>query len=141
MVSGKSVILLFVLLALAAFSAYAQEESPADTTATGEDQAATLVDPALGACLFSAECTSCHGADGDGKGPSAAFLRPLPADFTDSTWIHGSGIDQVVKVIRDGVKGTAMAGFANVLTDDEIRSLGLYLIQLSEPAEQVLEED
>jgi len=145
MASGKALILfvlfLFMLLISTTFPGYAQEETPADTAAAEGDQAEPLADPALGACLFSAKCTDCHGADRDGKGPFAAFLKPIPADFTDSAWIHGGEIDQVVLVIRNGVKGTAMAGFANVLTDDEIRSLGMYLIQLPDPVDQVLEEN
>lgn len=34
--------------------------------------------------LYAAKCASCHGATGDGKGPSATNLTPKPTNFTDA---------------------------------------------------------
>lgn len=36
----------------------------------------------LGKEVYERRCAGCHGAKGDGKGPSAAFLHPKPRDFT-----------------------------------------------------------
>lgn len=35
---------------------------------------------------FAANCTSCHGAKGDGKGPAAAMLSVPPPDFRATKW-------------------------------------------------------
>ncbi len=36
----------------------------------------------LGQAVYERRCAGCHGANGDGKGPSAQFLDPKPRDFT-----------------------------------------------------------
>lgn len=36
----------------------------------------------LGKEVYARRCAGCHGAKGDGKGPSAVFLHPKPRDFT-----------------------------------------------------------
>jgi cytochrome c oxidase cbb3-type subunit 2 len=36
----------------------------------------------LGRSIYERRCMGCHGAKGDGKGPSAQFLNPKPRDFT-----------------------------------------------------------
>jgi len=36
----------------------------------------------LGKEVYARRCAGCHGAKGDGKGPSAVFLYPKPRDFT-----------------------------------------------------------
>jgi aldose sugar dehydrogenase len=64
---------------------------------------------------YQAKCFSCHLAEGKGPLP--------PMDFTDGEWKHGNSQAQVVKVIRDGVPGTAMLGFKEQLTPAEIAAL------------------
>jgi len=143
MTGGKALILLFLVLAASAITGYSQEAVEVEAeeieaveiepTETEETETEVLADPTLGASVYRSKCTDCHGTDGDGMGPSAAFLKPLPADFTDTAWLHGKEAEKIEETIRNGVKGTAMAGFDNVLTDYEIKSLGVYLFQLSEP--------
>lgn len=62
------------LIAIAALGlpAAAAEEPPGHDPVLAE----------LGAPLFSRYCTSCHGLGGRGDGPTAASLRPRPADLT-----------------------------------------------------------
>src|SRR5439155_17092311 len=36
----------------------------------------------LGQSVYERRCIGCHGAKGDGNGPSAVFLNPRPRDFT-----------------------------------------------------------
>jgi cytochrome c oxidase cbb3-type subunit I/II len=36
----------------------------------------------LGKSVYERRCVGCHGAKGDGNGPSAVFLNPRPRDFT-----------------------------------------------------------
>lgn len=69
--------------------------------------------------LYTAKCQQCHMADG--KSPLA------PMDFTDRAWQHGSTPAAVSKVIAEGVPGTAMLPFKNILTPKEISSLTAYV--------------
>lgn len=68
-------------------------------------------------------CFTCHGADGDGKGPAAAKLNPLPRNFQHhGFWRHRTE-GELFWVIKHGSPGTAMIGFSQVLSDEEIWSL------------------
>jgi mono/diheme cytochrome c family protein len=44
-------------------------------------------------------------------------------NFADGEWIHGTTIKQQVKVVTDGVTGTAMMPFKDRLSDQEILAL------------------
>jgi len=68
-------------------------------------------------------CVTCHGADGDGNGPAAAKLNPLPRNFQHhGFWRHRTE-GELFWVIKHGSPGTAMIGFGQVLSDDEIWAL------------------
>ena len=70
-----------------------------------------------GADLFQKKCSMCHGADGKGY---PALKTP---DFTNPK-VQASMTDaEMVEVIKNGKKGTAMPAFGGQLTDDEIKSL------------------
>lgn len=72
-------------------------------------------------------CFNCHGTDGDGKGPAAAQLNPSPRNFHHhGLWRHRTE-GELFWVIKHGSPGTAMIGFGNVLSDEEIWSLVQYL--------------
>jgi mono/diheme cytochrome c family protein len=85
--------------------------------------AATAVLPALGqkaakidaAELYRTNCQACHGPDGE---------SPLdPLKFTDSEWKHGSRLQDIVKIITDGVETTPMLPFKEKLSKEEIAAL------------------
>lgn len=42
----------------------------------------SMPEPDEGAAFFAANCTSCHGASGQGNGPLADGLTPRPTDIT-----------------------------------------------------------
>ena len=78
-------------------------------------------------------CQNCHGERGDGKGVEAAFLRTKPKDFAK---LSNKSDEHLFKVIKEGgaaVKlSPLMRGFANELSDDEIRELVRYVQSLSQ---------
>jgi mono/diheme cytochrome c family protein len=54
---------------------------------------------AAGAQLFATRCATCHGPDGDGRGPAAAGLSPAPRDLRDPAWqasVSDAHIEQVI---------------------------------------------
>ena len=92
-------------------------------------------DPLLvqGQEVYLARCAGCHGEKGRGDGPTARSTQgPPPGDFTAARWKHGNTPADVLAVIRDGVPGTNMSGFARfrILGDDDIRAVAAYLFHL-----------
>ncbi len=76
---------------------------------------------ANGQQLFDAYCVSCHGENLDGKGETAPLLDPLPRAFTPqfvAAYEH-----RFADSIKNGVQGTDMPTWKNVLSDQQIETL------------------
>lgn len=72
----------------------------------------------IGEAIYRARCQVCHGVEGRGDGPAAATMVPRPADFR----IHmaaGHTDGQLFYWVTNGVAGTAMPAFREVLTPEE----------------------
>lgn len=68
---------------------------------------------------FTAQCVSCHGAQGKGDGVAAGALIPKPRNFTaDAGWKNGRKPSQIFKTLKEGIPGSAMASFATLPQDD-----------------------
>ena len=96
---------------------------------------------AEGSRLYRIHCVHCHGVSGDGRGPTARWINPHPRDFrqglfkfmsVDQTVIAGRPPhrDDLVRIIRNGVEGTAMPSFL-LLPTKEQEALASYVIHLS----------
>lgn len=59
--------------------------------------------------LFEKHCMACHGKTGKGG---------IGTDLKASLRIHGNSDGEIFHVITAGVKGTAMKGFKNELSDE-----------------------
>ena len=92
---------------------------------------ATAADPAsAAAALYKAECLTCHGAKGDGKGPAAIALKPKPPSFADpGFWVTRTDV-AVGNGIRNGKVGTGMPAWPN-LSEAELAELVKYLHSFS----------
>lgn len=64
--------------------------------------------------LFAANCVACHGADGLGTGIAPALNDPAVREKT---------AEEINRVITYGNAGTLMAGWSNVLPQDDINAL------------------
>ena len=73
--------------------------------------------------IYRKNCVVCHGQRGDGRGPASKSLNPGPKDFRRST----IGRNQVVEVIRSGIRGTSMVGFNKTLSEKDIQDVGEYV--------------
>jgi len=69
--------------------------------------------------LYAVQCATCHGVNGDGKGPAAPALNPPPRNFTATTgWKNGRKPTMVFKTLKEGLPPSAMASFATLPADD-----------------------
>ncbi len=88
-----------------------------------------------GEAIYAKRCILCHGEEGDGATDVAERLNPPPRDFTLGQYkIKTSDFGQdfardedVFRMIRDGMPGTAMPGWADVLSEQDMWDLIAYL--------------
>lgn len=67
--------------------------------------------------VFARNCAPCHGANGEGT-PKAQPLWPAR---------KASSAAQIEAVVRNGVAGTLMFGFGDVLAAEDIRAVASYV--------------
>jgi mono/diheme cytochrome c family protein len=69
--------------------------------------------------LFKANCTTCHGENGLGDGPSAAMQDPKPRNFHSlDKWKNGSKVTQMYKTLEEGIPGSGMASYNYMPPED-----------------------
>ncbi|WP_437185688.1 cytochrome c [Planctomicrobium sp. SH668] len=87
--------------------------------------------------LYTVHCVHCHGITGDGYGPTAEYLNPLPRDyrkgifkFTLTQAQQRANRDDLARILDEGVPGTYMPSF-KLLTPDETQAIVEYVLWLS----------
>lgn len=134
--SVLAVLLTCGLLSASALSAaerpMMQPRVPADKLAEARALASPLPDSAeiveKGKALYNGKgtCFNCHGKDGSGNGMAAVGLDPSPRNFQHhGFWRHRTE-GEIFWVIKHGSPGTAMIGFGDQLSDEEIWSIIQY---------------
>lgn len=66
---------------------------------------------AQGITVFAAQCVACHGADGAGSKLAPALNDPL---------VREKGAAEIERTIQNGIPGTLMASWKNVLAPEEL---------------------
>lgn len=94
-----------------------------------------------GYAIYREQCMHCHGAAGDGNGPTAPFLWPAPRDYRPGVYkftsTSGSGPDSkptredLRRTIRQGIANTSMPAFEALLTPNEVEEVIDYVMFLS----------
>src|SRR5437762_11398766 len=90
-------------------------------------------DANAGKAMYERKCLLCHGEKGDGKGPAAELLVPAPRDFTSGlykirTTSNKVPTDQdIFDVISNGMPGTSMPAWKDVISDKDRKNLVAYL--------------
>ena len=94
-----------------------------------------------GSLLYQKHCIHCHGLDGGGNGPTAAFLYPRPRDYRRGVFKWKSTEpnakptrDDLRRLLRDGAMGSSMPPF-RLLPEDQLEELISYVIFLSKRGE------
>jgi mono/diheme cytochrome c family protein len=87
--------------------------------------------------LYAEHCQHCHGVTGNGNGPTAKYLNPLPRDyrlgkfkFTSTKTPSKAQRGDLARIIEDGIPGTYMPSF-KLLTPEESAALVEYVLWLS----------
>lgn len=115
-----------VTAGLVAFNVHRPSASPPPSEIANDSLLVT------GRVVFLDRCASCHGASGLGDGPTSKGLPGPPVgNLTDDKWKHGDKPEQVVGVIRNGVKGAQMPAWGGLISDASIRSVSAYVYHLS----------
>lgn len=80
-----------------------------------------------GAELYAELCAGCHGARGDGQIEHPGLLLQQPSDFTDETQATFFSEQARLHIMRTGIRGTAMMGWAEVLPEADILAIYTYV--------------
>jgi high-affinity iron transporter len=94
---------------------------------------------ARGAEVYAANCSSCHGALGEGDGPAAVGLDPPPTNLAGSAALEDQSPLDYYRRITIGVVGTAMPSFENRLPAQDRWATALYatMLRLPQPSGEV----
>ncbi len=92
-------------------------------------------DSESGERIYLKRCVGCHGVDGDGLGPGSERLIPPPRDFTSGMFkIMSTAFDgyipqdqDIYEMIRIGMPGTAMPGWEDILSEQNMWDLVAYI--------------
>ena len=76
--------------------------------------------------LFQANCAFCHGPDGTGKNWIGQFLEPKARDLTRLT-AQDLPAARLRRTIRDGLRGTSMPAWRDVLKPADIDAVSAYV--------------
>ncbi|MEM7248302.1 MAG: c-type cytochrome [Acidobacteriota bacterium] len=85
------------------------------------------VDTENGMELYQKYCSQCHGVEGNADGPAAQFVLPRPRPFAGNTTFKfrstpSGSLPQstdIYRVIWEGIPGTSMPAFSNVLSEED----------------------
>lgn len=69
--------------------------------------------------IYATNCVACHGASGEG------LIGP---NFSDSYWIHGGAISDLVRIINVGVPAKGMIPWDRTLTPEQILQVASYIL-------------
>jgi copper transport protein len=83
-----------------------------------------------GQTTFAANCTGCHGTDGEGKGPMAKDLKVPPADLT-APHVGTHTIGDIFHWLTSGGQSGVMPAFAEQLQPDDRWDIINFLLILS----------
>ena len=97
------------------------------TLVAAESQQGT---PNKGEAIYLQHCAGCHGTSGDGLGPDIKELIVPPANFRAPKYRSKTDMDLYL-AIKQGVLFSPMHGWADRLSDQEIRNVLRYIRSLA----------
>jgi mono/diheme cytochrome c family protein len=111
----------------------AQDASPAKPAATANMSLPFALglkgNAANGRAFYDANCATCHGKKGDGKGPRAYFIRPKPRNFLEPASRATLNRPMLYEAVSMGRLGTEMPAWSKVLNEQQIADVSEYVFQ------------
>jgi len=84
--------------------------------------------------IYFNACAACHGMRGDGNGPAAKGFDPAPRNFRRGVYKFRTTVSGVLPIdedlertVREGVPGTEMPRWKNVLSEGDIKAVVQYI--------------
>ncbi|MHB0969938.1 MAG: c-type cytochrome [Thermoanaerobaculia bacterium] len=85
--------------------------------------------PRSGKDIYEYRCAFCHGVTGAGDSPTGSGYPN--ANLTDATWAYGQTREDIARTIANGVPGTPMRGFTDVMSKEELDAVTDYVMHLN----------
>lgn len=79
--------------------------------------------------FYMENCSACHGAEGDGKGPRSKFINPRPRNFNLEESRQTFNRIRLYRSISRGKAGTPMPAWGKVLSDQELANVAEFVFQ------------
>lgn len=86
-------------------------------------------DPRRGEAFYLANCATCHGKKGDGQGPRAYFIRPVPRNFLETATRAKLNRPVLYEAISMGRLGTEMPAWSKVLSEQEMADIAEFVFR------------
>lgn len=80
-----------------------------------------------GKALYQYNCATCHGEEGDGRGPRAYFINPKPRNFLHAASRAALNRPTLQRVISKGKLRTEMPAWEKVFDAQQIADVGEYV--------------
>jgi cytochrome c oxidase cbb3-type subunit III len=71
--------------------------------------------------IFLENCAACHGMEGQGT---------IGPNLVDQYWLHGGGVKNIFKTIKNGVAGKSMRAWQNDFSPKQMQEVASYIITL-----------
>jgi mono/diheme cytochrome c family protein len=85
--------------------------------------------PDNGAAFYMANCATCHGETGDGRGPRAYFINPKPRNFLHPASRQALNLPALFSAISLGRLGTEMPAWNKVMEPRQIADVAEFVFQ------------
>ena len=79
--------------------------------------------------MYMANCATCHGRKGDGKGPRAYFINPKPRNFIDPNFRLAFNRPAIYTAVHDGRLGAEMPAWSKVLSEQEMTDVSEFVFR------------
>lgn len=84
-------------------------------------------DAGRGSGLYMANCATCHGVEGDGRGPRAYFINPKPRDFLHTSSRASFNRPTLYEMVGKGKLRTEMPAWNKVFTNQQIADVSEFV--------------
>ena len=110
-----------------------QIEALSDLIQTKFMMSSSISTASEGSRIYAEYCSVCHGDTGEGAVWATSGLSPRPADFTSEQFQRKMSREHMIQSVSYGIPETAMTGWKNRLSDDQIETVVGYVIDAFMP--------